>query len=136
MTRLTIGAAWGAVAWLIYGAVELILSTGIQLWPFPAMEILGWQWRLIAMLMGAYAVIGLVVGAVGGIVAGAAPQVFASFTIISLLLMGAVVGAAAVWSRLRNGRARLSGLRPRWRSSRLGFLLRLWRSRKDRLRFM
>jgi arylsulfatase A-like enzyme len=79
--RLTIGAAWGAVAWLIYGAVELILSTGIQLARFPDQEILGWQWRLIAMLMETYAVIGFVAGAVGGIMAGATPQAFASFTI-------------------------------------------------------
>jgi arylsulfatase A-like enzyme len=175
--RLLRGAAWGAVAWLIYGAVELILSAGIQLWRFPEMEILGWQWRLIAMLMGAYAAIGLVWSAIGGMIAPATPQIFASITLalaflinlisagrvvrseyiavavallllvalpqkrfrflaspwtvsllllatpwisreavdsrpsaavktgLSLLMMGVIVAAAAIWSRLRNGRA-------------------------------
>jgi hypothetical protein len=75
------GAAWGAVAWVIYGAVELIVSAGVQLWRFPEMEILGWQWRLIAMLIAAYAAAGFVLGAIGGTLAPAAPQVFASLTI-------------------------------------------------------
>ncbi|HLH41457.1 MAG TPA: hypothetical protein VKV74_00625, partial [Bryobacteraceae bacterium] len=72
--KLARGAAWGAVAWLIYGTVELILSSGIQLWRFPEMEILGWQWRLIAMLMAAYAAVGLALGAIAGLVAPAMPQ--------------------------------------------------------------
>jgi arylsulfatase A-like enzyme len=165
------------VAWLIYGVIELILSAGIQLWRFPEMEILGWQWRLIAMLMGAYAAIGLVWGAIGGMIAPATPQIFASITLalaflinlisagplarseyiavavalllvvalpqkrfrflaspwtvsllllatpwvsrqvldmrlsavvktgLSLLLMAVVAGFAAIWSRVRNGRA-------------------------------
>jgi arylsulfatase A-like enzyme len=60
-------AAWGGVVWLVYGVTETILSTGIQLWRFPDMEVLGWQWRLVAMLLGAYAAIGVGAGLVGGI---------------------------------------------------------------------
>jgi arylsulfatase A-like enzyme len=57
--------AFGSLAWLGYATVELILSTGIQLWRFPETEILGWQWRLLAMLTGVYAVIGLLMGVAG-----------------------------------------------------------------------
>jgi arylsulfatase A-like enzyme len=75
------GAAWGAFVWLAYGLVEFTLSTGIQLWRNPEMEILGWQWRLIAMLMGAFGLIGLTLGAAGGIAAPGSPRIFASLSL-------------------------------------------------------
>jgi hypothetical protein len=77
---------------MIDGAVELILSAGIQLWRFPEMEILGWQWRLIAMLMGTYVVIGAALGAIGGMMAPAAPQIFASLTIALAFLVNVLIG--------------------------------------------
>ncbi|HLH42501.1 MAG TPA: sulfatase [Bryobacteraceae bacterium] len=90
MPRLLKGAAWGAAAWLIYGVTELILSSGIQLWRFPEMEILGWQWRLIAMLMAAYAAIGLALGAIAGLVAPAMPQRLASLTLALAFLVNLI----------------------------------------------
>jgi arylsulfatase A-like enzyme len=61
------GAAWGAATWIVYGIVEAVLSISIQLWRFPEMEVLVWQWRWIAMFLGVYAIIGLLLGAVGGL---------------------------------------------------------------------
>jgi len=58
---------WGCLAWIAYGLVELILSASTQMWRAPQVVIPGWQWRLIAMLMGAYAAIGIVTGAVVGL---------------------------------------------------------------------
>ena len=65
------GAAWGAAAWLVYGIVEIILSISIQLWRFSEMEVLGWQWRWIAALLGVYAACGIVLGAAAGLLLGA-----------------------------------------------------------------
>ena len=57
-----LGIAVFAVAWLVWCAVEVILSTIVELLRNPATEIVGWQWSLIGMLFGAYAVIGLLAG--------------------------------------------------------------------------
>ena len=61
------GAACGAIAWLVYGTIESILSISIQLWRARDMEVFGWQWRLIGLLMGVYVLGGFVLGGVGGL---------------------------------------------------------------------
>jgi arylsulfatase A-like enzyme len=61
------GAAWGAVAWLVYGVVETILSIGIQLWRFREIEVLRWQWPLVGLLLGTYALFGIISGVAGGL---------------------------------------------------------------------
>jgi arylsulfatase A-like enzyme len=58
---------WGCLAWIAYGLVEVILSASAQMWRAPEVVIPGWQWRLIAMLMGAYAAMGIVTGAMAGV---------------------------------------------------------------------
>jgi arylsulfatase A-like enzyme len=71
------GALYGCAAWIVYGTVELALSAGIQLLQNPEMVLLGWQWRLIAMVFGVYAGVGLILGAAFGAiiaVAGVAPS--------------------------------------------------------------
>jgi arylsulfatase A-like enzyme len=60
------GAAWGCVAWVVYGLVETSLSIGIQLWRLREMQVLPWQWPLLGMLLAAYAFTGIVAGAAGG----------------------------------------------------------------------
>src|SRR6516164_82145 len=59
------GAAYGLVAWLIYGIVEFALVA-----VFPVIssdyQISTWQWPLIGQLFLVYALVGLVLGAVGG----------------------------------------------------------------------
>ena len=61
------GAARGGGAWLVYAVVETVLSISVQLWRFPEMEVLGWQWRLIALLVSAYFAIGVILGATGSL---------------------------------------------------------------------
>jgi arylsulfatase A-like enzyme len=61
------GATCGCLAWIVYGTIELVLSCGTQLWRSPEVEITTWQWQLIAMLFGAYAAAGLLLGAMGGL---------------------------------------------------------------------
>lgn len=60
------GMIWGCLAWIAYGLVELILSAVAQMCRAPEVVIPGWDWRVIAMLIGAYAAIGLVAGAAAG----------------------------------------------------------------------
>jgi arylsulfatase A-like enzyme len=60
-------AACGVLVWLVYGIVELILLAGVQLWRFSEAGVLSWQWRLIAMLLGAYSLVGAIAGAAGGV---------------------------------------------------------------------
>lgn len=60
------GAICGLQAWLIYGIVEFVLACGIPMLSQPGTEVLGWQWRLVAMLFGVYALSGLLLGGLGG----------------------------------------------------------------------
>ena len=60
------GVRQGLWVWLVYGIVEFVLAYGIPVLFQPDVEILGWQWRLIAQLFGVYLMFGLVVGSAGG----------------------------------------------------------------------
>jgi arylsulfatase A-like enzyme len=60
------GAVIGLVYWLVFGTVETVLSVGIQLFQNPEMAVMGWQWRLIAVVFSVYALMGLVLGALAG----------------------------------------------------------------------
>jgi arylsulfatase A-like enzyme len=60
------GALYGLWAWLVYGIVEFVLACGVPVLFHPGVEILGWQWRLIAQLFGVYLLFGLIVGSAGG----------------------------------------------------------------------
>ncbi|HEY7339059.1 MAG TPA: sulfatase/phosphatase domain-containing protein [Bryobacteraceae bacterium] len=63
------GAAYGCSAWIVYGALETVLSIGAQLRGHPLMAMTAWQWRLILMLMAVYAVAGSILGAAAGLIA-------------------------------------------------------------------
>ncbi len=67
---LRAGAICGLQAWLVYGIVKLVLACAIPTLLQPGVEILGWQWRLIAMLFGFYALTGLMLGGVSGMLLG------------------------------------------------------------------
>lgn len=70
------GAICGLQAWLVYGIVEFVLACAIPMLLQPGMEILGWQWRLIAMLFGFYALTGFALGGVSGmLLLGLFPQI-------------------------------------------------------------
>jgi arylsulfatase A-like enzyme len=61
------GVVYGLAVWLVYGVVELVLSIGIQLLRDSETIVMGWQWRPIAMMFGVYLLIGLLAGAVAGL---------------------------------------------------------------------
>ena len=61
------GAACGGATWLVYGTIEAVLCVSIQLWRFPEMDVPGWQWTLIAQLMGIYVVAGFILGGAGSL---------------------------------------------------------------------
>lgn len=60
------GALCGLWMWLVYGIVELILTCAIQLLRERNAELLGWQLRPIALVFGAYVLLGVAVGAAVG----------------------------------------------------------------------
>jgi arylsulfatase A-like enzyme len=60
------GAITGLWAWMAYGILELALSVAIPRFWSNESELLPWQWRLLGLLFGVYAVAGVVSGAVGG----------------------------------------------------------------------
>jgi arylsulfatase A-like enzyme len=60
------GVLWGVAAWLVYGAVELALSLGAQLLQHQDLIVLGWQWRLVAMVFGVYVLAGILLGGTAG----------------------------------------------------------------------
>ncbi|MBV9396732.1 MAG: sulfatase [Bryobacterales bacterium] len=99
-------ALYGCAAWLAYGAIELTLSAGIQLFHNPEMVLLAWQWPLIAKVFLVYAVAGLVCGAAAGAVlafAGFAKwpgDVEASACLT--LLLAFVVNLALAWPLARS----------------------------------
>lgn len=64
------GAVLGCSAWVVYGVVETVLSVSAQLFHNSQMNVMAWQWRLIVMLMGAYAGAGLTLGAMTGAILG------------------------------------------------------------------
>jgi arylsulfatase A-like enzyme len=60
------GAGYGLLAWLAYGVVEFAITCVISRFFRPEAKLLGWQWPLIAMLFGVYALSGLLLGVAGG----------------------------------------------------------------------
>jgi arylsulfatase A-like enzyme len=56
------GALYGCWAWLAWGIAGLVLSIGTQLHYHHDVQLMGWQWPLIARLFGVWAVGGLLLG--------------------------------------------------------------------------
>jgi hypothetical protein len=62
------GVTYGLAAWLLYGMVETLLPLSTQLWRQPEFAVMPWQWTSIAVLIGAYAFMGIAFGAAAGLV--------------------------------------------------------------------
>src|SRR5262252_1088437 len=94
------GAVIGLVYWMVYGTVETSLSVGIQLFQNPEMAVMSWQWRLIAVVFSAYALVGLVLGALTGTIlawadAGEIPgshQAVAALTLVLAYVANLIYG--------------------------------------------
>ncbi len=100
------GAFAGLAIWLAYGIVEFALSVAIpQLW-LTDWELLPWQWPLIGMLFGVYALAGLLVGALGGAWlarSGRSPSRGSHRTLACLVLtMAFAVNLIAAWPLARS----------------------------------
>jgi arylsulfatase A-like enzyme len=68
MARSVLKAAgYACAAWIIYGIVEVLLSSMRIVWNRQA-EVTVWEWRLIPPLLAAYGVIGIVLGTLAGLV--------------------------------------------------------------------
>jgi arylsulfatase A-like enzyme len=65
--RLLKGSLAGLRTWLVYATVEFVLACIIS--PGPAVTLVSWQLPPMLILLGAYLVIGLTLGAAGGLVA-------------------------------------------------------------------
>lgn len=67
MTKRTVvtGAVSGLRVWFAYGIIELVLTCFVPALFHSDTRILPWQWRLIAMIFGVYALAGVVFGAAG-----------------------------------------------------------------------
>ena len=63
MRGILFGALCGFAAWLVYGCVETVLSLGLQWVRDTEMAMMGWQWPLIALVLGIYAAAGVALGA-------------------------------------------------------------------------
>src|SRR5580658_77005 len=61
------GALCGLRTWIAYGVIEFLLACTLPLALDPDVVLLKWQWSLIAMLLGAYALFGVVIGAICGV---------------------------------------------------------------------
>src|ERR1700751_3032598 len=66
LRNATRGAAYGALAWFVCGATETVISLGPRIWNTQDV-VTGWQWRLIVPLLGTYALVGLVLGGLAGL---------------------------------------------------------------------
>jgi arylsulfatase A-like enzyme len=63
------GALWGAAVWGTYAVLEFVFSSVLFRATRPYASFPDWHWHLTGMLVLAYFVIGLVTGALGGILA-------------------------------------------------------------------
>ncbi|HLH41456.1 MAG TPA: sulfatase [Bryobacteraceae bacterium] len=96
---------WGAAAWSVYGCVEIVLATGVQLWRDPEKEILAWQWRWMGLLLGGYGFMGLVLGAAGAFAWRSlrrdlnpeAARIFATWTVALAFAANVAFGFAGRW---------------------------------------
>jgi arylsulfatase A-like enzyme len=60
------GALVGLQAWVVYGVIEFALALVLpRIWS-PESTLLAWQWPVIGALFAAYALTGVVLGAIGG----------------------------------------------------------------------
>ena len=55
-------AIFGTLTWLVYGVFEFAMSY----WSHASLLVLNWQWKLLALLLGSYALLGCLLGAAIG----------------------------------------------------------------------
>ncbi len=105
MRRVVSGALNGLIAWLIYAAVEFALTCAIPV-VFSADRVFSpWGWPLLAVLLSAYAAVGIVLGAVAAALLNAAgrwseqrAQTAGSLTIV----IAFIVNLLAAWPPARS----------------------------------
>jgi arylsulfatase A-like enzyme len=85
------GAFCGFAAWLVYGCVETVLSLGVQWVRYPEAAVMGWQWPLIALVLGIYAAAGVALGGAGGLLFRETPHIAAVFTVAAALFLNLVL---------------------------------------------
>ena len=64
------GVTYGLLVWLVYGIVEFGLTCAILRFFRPELEFVGWQWGVVWMLFGTYALFGTLTGAAAGALLG------------------------------------------------------------------
>ncbi len=62
------GAIYGLIAWLVYGSVEFFLACLLPIALSSEKTFSPWDWRMVAILFGAYPVLGLVLGALSAVI--------------------------------------------------------------------
>ncbi|HEY7335273.1 MAG TPA: sulfatase [Bryobacteraceae bacterium] len=99
------GAASGFAAWLVYGALETLLSVGAKLHSQPDMSLMPWQWRLIAMLCAVYVAGGAVLGGLAGslLAATGRAEVPGAYQFAASLTVTLAFGANLIASRPLTG---------------------------------
>lgn len=100
------GAAYGLLAWLAYGVIEFAFTCVIVRFFRPEAQLLTWQWPLVAMVFGLFAVGGLLLGAVGGVLLsqidrGSPRERYQSWAAITLVA-GFVINLIAAWPLARS----------------------------------
>src|ERR1700740_3208475 len=85
------GSFCGFAAWLVYGCGEAVLSLGAQWVRYPEAAVMGWQWPLIALVLGIYAASGVALGAGGGWVFRETPHIAAALTVAAALFLNLVL---------------------------------------------
>jgi arylsulfatase A-like enzyme len=85
------GAFCGLAAWLVYGCAETVLSLGVQWVRYPEVAVMGWQWPLIALVLGIYAAAGIALGAAGGWLFRETPHIAAVLTVAAAFFLNLVL---------------------------------------------
>jgi arylsulfatase A-like enzyme len=85
------GAFCGFAAWVVYGCMETLLSLGVQWVRYPEAAVMGWQWPLIALVLGIYAAAGVALGAAGGWLFPETPHIVAVLTVAAALFLNLVL---------------------------------------------
>jgi arylsulfatase A-like enzyme len=85
------GAFCGFAAWLVYGCAETVLSLGVQWVRYPEAAVMGWQWPLIALVLGIYVAVGAALGAAGGWLFRETPHIAAVLTVAAALFLNLIL---------------------------------------------